>query len=288
MKCGFLKRSGTTSKPLASGAVVTLDASLSRSVRQSSCHTMMTITPRNHIPFLSFTPVPRKRFQLFRFPTPYSPSLRVHYRIGDALGSGKGMFALTDLDTGDLIARERPLCLFPLAIPAKTYADVDAVIMQTLLKMKPTDVVDYFDLTNCKTEGGPASGIWRTNSLDVGRMPGEYDGIYTCICRDLSRVNHRSAAAYRLSECLTIITAALQMRLIDGSSKTLCMSSALYALSRKGKRFTSHMSIISGAAQLGKNVYSLPTHSHAGVQLAPYHRQKSLAAICVEDFCNYS
>lgn len=46
-------------------------------------------------------------------PSPYTPSLRVHYRIGDAPGAGKGMFALTDLNTGDLILRERPLLLFP-------------------------------------------------------------------------------------------------------------------------------------------------------------------------------
>ena len=130
------------------------------------------------------------------FPTPYSPSLRVHYRIGDALGSGKGMFALTDLDTGDLIARERPLCLFPVAFPGNTYADMDAVLMPTLLKMKPADVLDYFALANCKTEGGPASGILRTNGLDAKCIPSEYDGRYSCVCRDLSRANHRSAAAY--------------------------------------------------------------------------------------------
>jgi hypothetical protein len=47
------------------------------------------------------------------FPTPYMPSLQVHYRIGDAPGAGKGMFALTDLDVGDVILRERPLCLVP-------------------------------------------------------------------------------------------------------------------------------------------------------------------------------
>ena len=133
------------------------------------------------------------------FPAPYKPSIRVHYRIGDAPGAGKGMFALTDLDTGDVIARERPLFLFPLAIPVDSYAEMDAVIMKTVLKMKPADVLDYFDLANCKTEGGPASGIWRTNGLDAKRMPGEYDGRYTCICRDLSRVNHRSVSSRLLS-----------------------------------------------------------------------------------------
>jgi hypothetical protein len=131
------------------------------------------------------------------FPAPYKPSIRVHYRIGDAPGAGKGMFALTDLDTGDLIARERPLCLFPQAVPGNSYADMDMIVMKTLSEMKPADILDYFDLANCKTtEGGPASGIMRTNNLNAARMPGEYDGRYACICRDLSRVNHRSVAAY--------------------------------------------------------------------------------------------
>ncbi|KAF8346576.1 hypothetical protein F5887DRAFT_1073253 [Amanita rubescens] len=133
------------------------------------------------------------------FPAPYNPSIRVHYRIGDAPGAGKGMFALSDLDTGDLIARERPLCLFPQAMPGNSYTDSDMILMQILSKMKPADILDYFDLANCKTEAGPASGIMGTNNLNAARMPGEYDGRYACICRDLSRVNHSCSpnATYR-------------------------------------------------------------------------------------------
>src|SRR6266550_6043580 len=65
------------------------------------------------------------------FPAPYMPSLRVHYRIGDAPGAGKGMFALTDLDTGDLILRERPLLLFPLCMPNDPAA-LEMTLVQTV------------------------------------------------------------------------------------------------------------------------------------------------------------
>ena len=36
------------------------------------------------------------------FHTPYKPFLRVHYSIDNVPGAGKGMFALTDLNLGDL------------------------------------------------------------------------------------------------------------------------------------------------------------------------------------------
>ena len=131
------------------------------------------------------------------FPTPYMPSLRVHYRIGDAPGAGKGMFALTDLDIGDLILRERPLCLIPMCIPSGGLMSPEEMVMFALSLMKPQDLADFFNLANCKTQDkalNPASGIMNTNALNASRMPGDYDGQYGGICRDLSRVNHRSVA----------------------------------------------------------------------------------------------
>ncbi|KAF8346579.1 hypothetical protein F5887DRAFT_1073256 [Amanita rubescens] len=124
------------------------------------------------------------------FPTPYRPSLRVHYRIGDAPGAGKGMFALTDLDTGDLILRERPLMLFPLTIVGNGLTTVEVILMQVIMGMKPEDCAEFFKLTNCGTEEHPILGIMSTNSICAKRMPGVYAGRYAGVCRDLSRVNH--------------------------------------------------------------------------------------------------
>ena len=125
------------------------------------------------------------------FPTPYMPSLRIHYRIGDAPGAGKGMFTLTDLDTGDLILRERPLLLFPI-YTFGDIAQVKMIHMQMVASMKREDCAEFAKMANCKTEGGSISGIMNTNALHALRMPGSYDGVYGGVCRDLSRVNHRS------------------------------------------------------------------------------------------------
>ncbi|KAF8346577.1 SET domain-containing protein [Amanita rubescens] len=122
-------------------------------------------------------------------PTPYMPSLRVHYRIGDAPGAGKGMFALTDLDTGDLILRERPLLLFP----RYTFGDITSlqmIFMRMITSMKLEDCAEFIKLANCKTEGDPIVGIMHTNALNALRMPGPYDGRYGGVCLNLSRVNH--------------------------------------------------------------------------------------------------
>lgn len=124
------------------------------------------------------------------FPTPYTPSLRVHYRIGDAPGAGQGMFALTDLETGDLILRERPLLLLPLYMIG-TSATLEQLYAKIIALLKPEDRVEFAKLANCKTDGNPLMGIMSTNALSALRMPGTYDGRYCGICRDLSRVNHR-------------------------------------------------------------------------------------------------
>ena len=130
------------------------------------------------------------------FPTPYMPSLRVHYRIGEAPGAGKGMFALTDLDVGDLILRERPLCVLPISVPLGGLMSPEQMVTFAILLMKPQDREDFFKLANCKPQMNPVVGIMNTNALNASRMPGDYNGPYGGICRDLCRVNHRSVATH--------------------------------------------------------------------------------------------
>jgi hypothetical protein len=133
------------------------------------------------------------------------PSLRVHYRIGDVPGAGKGMFALTDLNTGDLILRERPMLLVPPMIRHTGATSVEEVVMLSIAAMKMEDRAEFVKLANCKTEMNPIAGVMNTNALNALYMPGPYDGPYAGICRDLSRVNHRSVAARGPEKCLTII-----------------------------------------------------------------------------------
>ena len=154
------------------------------------------------------------------FPTPYMPSLRVHYRIGDAPGAGKGMFALKDLDVGDLILRERPLCLVPQHLWRGLSISPEQMFTLVVSLMKPQDREDFFRLANCKDKAVDSiRGIIDTNSLNASCMPGDYNGRYGGICRDLSRVNHRSVATHWLQDGLTTATAAIRTRLTNGASK---------------------------------------------------------------------
>jgi len=216
-------------------------------------------------------------------PTPYMPSLRVHYRIDDAPGAGKGMFALTDLDTGDLILRERPLLLFPLCMPNDPAA-LEMTLVQTVASMKPEDSVAFVWLANCKTEMNPIWGIINTNALNALRLPGPYDGVYGGVsCQ--SQVSH--SCMWTFSKSLTIITAALRTRLMDGFSKTLCMNFVPYALSRKGNRFPSHMSPCSSHARIGKRSYDPNTLSLVAAHHAPFLPQKYLIATFAETYWIY-
>ena len=168
------------------------------------------------------------------FPTPYLPSLRVNYRIGDVPGAGKGMFAITDLNAGDVILRERPLCLIPqcLGDETMTVRQMNLTILAMMESMDPRDNWDFCELTTCKPgpPGNPIIGIISTNALTAACMPGGYNGRYIGICRDLCRVNHRSGATHWRLERLTTTTAACQTQLIDYRSKTWCMNSVPYAL----------------------------------------------------------
>ena len=200
------------------------------------------------------------------FPTPYKPFLRVHYSIDNAPGAGKGMFALTDLNLGDLILRERPLCLFPRWFAQDNKAS-EEYAMATLSLLKPEDYKDFFNLVNCRpTENVPA-GIVHTNALGASCMPGDYNGEYACVCRELCRVNHRSVLQQPHTTSLTIITAAFRMQRIDGNSRTWRMNSVLYFLSRKESRFSSHILIIFKHVQIGKKPYGSHMVSHVDATL---------------------
>ena len=114
------------------------------------------------------------------FPTLYQPSLRVHYGIDSAPGAGKGMFALTDLNLGDIILRERPLCLFPRWF-SNDNEDSEEYAVAILSLLKPEDHEDFFNLANCRPRENIPAGIVNTNSLSASYMPGGYNGKYACI-----------------------------------------------------------------------------------------------------------
>lgn len=127
----------------------------------------------------------------FPFPTRLRPD---HYHISPAPnGAGVGMFATKDFSQGDLIACDRPLLISPQAMiftpeSMHPHAMLDIAINQ---KMSAADREAYCALSNCKGSSQPVNvGITDTNALNAGALPG-YDGLYGCVCKDISRINHR-------------------------------------------------------------------------------------------------
>jgi hypothetical protein len=133
------------------------------------------------------------------FPAPYFPWL-VGYRISNAPGAGKGMFATADIHPGDLILCERPMILFPVYFPrlpitpGQTFQEGAAVQQfETLVEsLGPAYRREFFALSNCKPNyPSKISGIFATNALCAGPLPGSYKGQYAGIGREVSRINHR-------------------------------------------------------------------------------------------------
>lgn len=123
------------------------------------------------------------------------------------------MFATRDLHLGDLIICERPMIMTPIQMSAsaKFGADftreqqVQAVLFEWEKKMRfvfermpETHHAAYMALANSHKEdgSGPLTGVCRTNGFGVydfqkANSKGT-DEVYTAICKDISRMNHRS------------------------------------------------------------------------------------------------
>jgi len=139
------------------------------------------------------------------------------YKIGlSQIGSGKGMFSTTALTRGDLITAERPIILYPTALPLSSNSSMphpDALIAMLL---EPKELHEYrrrqfLALHNCKEvtkETSLLRGICNTNSLRVGELPGPHENVtYSAVANDISRITHRCEA--HLQALTAVLTVAL-------------------------------------------------------------------------------
>ncbi|KAI0754313.1 hypothetical protein C8Q80DRAFT_1138317 [Daedaleopsis nitida] len=125
----------------------------------------------------------------FSFPSPPSPP----YKILPLKGFGPGMVATRSIARGQTIVVERPLLLYPRAMPAflplKTLAETLEKAVDSLL---PENREAVYAMKNSK---GPEyqshlQGIIVTNSLGIFEaMPG-YPAAYAGLPRDIARANH--------------------------------------------------------------------------------------------------
>lgn len=110
------------------------------------------------------------------------------------------MFATKDFKPGDLIACDRPLLIAPRAwpySPGETLHPHDLLDQVINQKMSEVDRKAFLDLSNCKgSTQRQSAGILDTNALGIEELPG-YDGTFVCVCKDISRINHRYDALFK-------------------------------------------------------------------------------------------
>ncbi|KAI0742736.1 hypothetical protein C8Q80DRAFT_929057 [Daedaleopsis nitida] len=126
------------------------------------------------------------------FVKPFTPPTAPVYKLAPVKGAGVGAIATTDIARGQIIMRERPLLLYPVAMPAQVAENVDA-FEYMVNSMRPENKEAVYALKNVK---GPEwyshlKGILDTNSFGFGTPVPGYSGQYAALGRDVSRVNHR-------------------------------------------------------------------------------------------------
>ena len=135
------------------------------------------------------------------FSAPF-PHRIYHYCISPVDGAGIGMFATKDFKPGDLIACDRPLLIAPRAwlySPGETVHPDDLLDQVINQKMSEVDRKAFLDLSNCKgSTQRQSAGILDTNALGIEELPG-YDGTFVCVCKDISRINHRYDALFKFT-----------------------------------------------------------------------------------------
>lgn len=119
----------------------------------------------------------------FPRPLPVSPSNPPSFHIGNSPGAGLGMFATTDIATGDIVVSERPLLVITRIMPT------EEAIAEAMKLVRPA----YFTLANCKGSGcSQGLGIARTNGFGAETLP---NGGGSFIVEFGSRCNHRQESS---------------------------------------------------------------------------------------------
>ncbi len=132
------------------------------------------------------------------------------FQIRQAPGMGLGIFAKHDIKVHELIFAERPLVVYPTAMPyslgeTKGLTDAELYEMSTEVAegwlkkmvdmMTPEDAKAFISLNNCH-KGEALYGIMRSNMIKVEIIKGEHgngwEGYgYSAVGKVGSRFNHR-------------------------------------------------------------------------------------------------
>ncbi|PBK71610.1 hypothetical protein ARMSODRAFT_973230 [Armillaria solidipes] len=85
------------------------------------------------------------------------------YHISLTLHRGMGMFAARRFKTGDLIADERPLMVFPMGPPT----DLNEMMRSIFERMSEENQEAFMGLHNSRLQNGPLLGVARTNGYGL-------------------------------------------------------------------------------------------------------------------------
>jgi hypothetical protein len=140
------------------------------------------------------------------------------YRLASTPDKGFGLFSTEKIHAGDLILSERPLTLVPACISTQVRFLKELTAQEKFLaqiyeweqtlkilfdRLHPDYQAAFMALANSHQHdgSGPIGGIIRTNALGVfclqtGRYSAEEQrtyrrGIYSAVCKEISRLNHR-------------------------------------------------------------------------------------------------
>jgi hypothetical protein len=119
------------------------------------------------------------------------------YEVLPTPDMGIGMFASRDIKMGDLVLSERPLIVIPSSLRhiLSPFADFDwdTFIQPCFDRLSPENKAAYRALANSHTKdgSGPLYGVFLTNNFSFELGEGGLINTYTCVYKELSRVNHR-------------------------------------------------------------------------------------------------
>ncbi|KAG5636625.1 hypothetical protein H0H81_007366 [Sphagnurus paluster] len=100
-------------------------------------------------------------------------------------GMGKGVVANVAFAPGDDVMCERPLLIYPAAFPyiEGVTPHPEVLIKRMVDNLPPSSQELFYGLHNCKNNTPKdIQGIIETNGLNVGAMPGRYEGVYAAVC----------------------------------------------------------------------------------------------------------
>ncbi|KAG5643172.1 hypothetical protein DXG03_001376 [Asterophora parasitica] len=131
----------------------------------------------------------------FPAPLPTISPLDLPYYTGRnprIVAGNRGVYAKVDFEPGDNILFDRPLLLFPAAMPDTRVQNQAEEFLKTMVgHLDPMTREMFYTLHNCKSND-PKSvrGIVDTNALGIGGLPGSYTGAYAVVGGIVSRLNH--------------------------------------------------------------------------------------------------